>query len=231
MSSAVARILRGAGRRARAPFRTARHRRIYAKYAAFTMVGRRHFAENLRLSSLVRTIPGCVVECGVWRGGMIAGIAEILGPTRSYLLFDSFEGLPPAREADGEAAITWQRQAASLRVDPELAARAMRMSGARDVRIVPGWFADTLPGFPLPGPIALLRLDGDWFESTRTCLEHLAPRMAPGGLIIVDDYFTWDGCARAVHRFLSDHDLPIRIRQSPGGICHLLVDPTTNAKG
>jgi O-methyltransferase len=71
-----------------------------------------------------------------------------------------------------------------------------------------GWFQETLPrDAPGLGPVALLRLDGDWYESAVVCLEHLYPHVAPGGVVVVDDYGHWEGCRRAVNEFLSAHDL------------------------
>src|SRR6187399_2470340 len=85
-----------------------RNRRIYEKFREFTMIESDTYAGNLSLASKVTGVSGCVVECGVWRGGMSAGLATILGADRNYFLFDSFEGLPPAKEIDGDAALNWQ---------------------------------------------------------------------------------------------------------------------------
>lgn len=193
---------------------------VYEKYKAYTMIDRSSYITNLMLAREVAKIPGCVVECGVWRGGMSAGIAEVLGPSRDYFLFDSFEGLPPAKaELDGSAAIRYQTEKSSpyyhdnCKAEIEYAAAAMKMSGATSVKLVKGWFENTVPSYVLEQPIALLRLDGDWYESTMTCLTHFAPRVAPGGLIVIDDYLVWDGCARAVHDYLSQNKLPHRIEQ------------------
>ena len=72
------------------------------------------YVDNLELCARFAAVPGCVVECGVWRGGMVAGIAEVLGASRDYFLFDSFEGLPPAREElDGVSAVAWQKDSRS----------------------------------------------------------------------------------------------------------------------
>src|SRR5438094_789208 len=87
---------------------SAQARRIYQKYQAHTMIPKPTYTQNLELARHVRDVPGSVVECGVWKGGMIAGIAEVLGDTREYVLFDSFQGLPPANGIDGEAALAWQ---------------------------------------------------------------------------------------------------------------------------
>ena len=175
----------------------------------------------------MREVEGCIVECGVWRGGMIAGIAELLGPERAYFLFDSFEGLPPAREIDGPDALAWQSAVDSpiyydnCRAPVEMAEEAMRISGARQAALVKGWFADTLPGFRPPAPIALLRLDGDWYDSTLGSLNSLYPYVSDRGLIIVDDYATWDGCSRAVHEFLARTSSVRRIQRFEGDVCVL----------
>lgn len=192
--------------------------RIYDRFASFTMIPQPIYLDNLRLAQRVATLPGSVVECGVWRGGMSAGLATVLGPERAYLLFDSFEGLPPAKEIDGEAAVRWQRDTTSptyydnCTAPAEFAERAMQSAGIAAPHLIKGWFETTLPGFVPPGPIALLRLDADWYESTMVCLESLFDRVAPGGLIVLDDYYTWDGCSRAVHDFLSRRCAPERIR-------------------
>jgi O-methyltransferase len=182
---------------------------IYAKYAEYTMIPKSSYINNLMLIEAHRHVSGCVVECGVWRGGMIAGAAELLGPDREYILFDSFEGLPPAREIDGPAALKWQADSTSphyfdnCAAPSGSAAQAMRLAGARNVSVHAGWFQDTLPGYVPPARIAILRLDGDWYDSTTVCLEALLPHLATGGVVIIDDYNAWDGCRRAVHDYIS----------------------------
>ena len=201
---------------------------LYRKYRNFTMVPKPVFVGNLRLVQEHSASIGAVVECGVWRGGMSAAIAEVMGPEREYFLFDSFEGLPPAKDIDGPAALDWQRDTASptyfdnCHADIAEARRAMAMSGAQNVRIVKGWFEDTVSSLPREMSIALLRLDGDWYESTMQCLTYLYPRVVDGGLIIIDDYYAWDGCARAVHDFLSSTNSVCRLLQSADGICYMI---------
>src|SRR5688572_8565156 len=90
-----------------------RFNRVFARFKSFTMIPRPTYNTNLRLANRVRQLPGCVVECGVWRGGMSAGIATVLGPGRDYFLFDSFEGLPAVKEIDGQAARDWQQNTTS----------------------------------------------------------------------------------------------------------------------
>jgi len=206
--------------------RVADFERIYARFRDFTMIPKEIYTANLALAQELRDVPGAVVECGVWRGGMSAGIADILGPDRDYFLFDSFEGLPPAQPIDGSSALAWQaaKDSASYfdncRAEADYAHRAMSASAAIRFHLVKGWFNETLPEFRPPAPISILRLDGDWYDSTLACLESLAKHMSPKGIIIVDDYYTWDGCSRAVHDFLSSRKLLSRITQ-PLGICVL----------
>lgn len=211
-------------------FRAVQYLRLHRKYRRFTMAARPAFWRNLLIANELRHVCGCVVECGVWRGGMSAGIAEVLGPGREYFLFDSFEGLPPATAMDGEGAKAWQQDAASpsyhdnCRAPAKLAQQAMALAGVPKYTIVKGWFDKTLPAFVPPCPIAILRLDGDWYQSTLVALESLFKHLAPGGIVIVDDYYTWDGCARAVHDFLSRHQLTARVTQRHG-ICVLEQRP------
>ena len=191
------------------------------------MIPESHFVDNLALATSVKDIAGCIVECGVWRGGMSAGLASLLGPNRTYYLFDSFEGLPPAQEIDGSSAIAWQKDTTSKNyydncsAPLDFANEAMKNSKASDFHLVKGWFSETLPTFPQAKPIALLRLDGDWYESTWVCLEFLYRNVTENGIIIIDDYYTWDGCTRAVHDFLSKNSITDRIR-STGKTCYIV---------
>jgi len=205
--------------------RSVRHARMYRLFKSFTMIRKSKYLGNLAVAERVRQVPGCIVECGVWRGGMIAGIASLLGNGRSYHLFDSFEGLPPARDIDGADAIQWQSDTSdpnyfdNCAAEETWAGKAMQLAGTRDYTLHRGWFEDTVPPFTPPGPIALLRLDGDWYDSTLVCLENLYDHVHPDGLVVIDDYYTWDGCARAVHDFLSRRKLNARIRQAQPNIC------------
>jgi hypothetical protein len=98
---------------------------------------------------------------------------------------------------------------------PEGAARtAMEETGQR-FEIVKGWFDETVPKFAAEqSTIALLRLDGDWYESTMVCLTHLFPLVPDGGLVIFDDYGYWEGCTRAVHDYLSREERTEPIQQT-----------------
>ncbi len=212
-------------------------REISRKFHDHTMIQEKRYISNLALVWTFRRTPGCVVECGVWRGGMIAGIADVLGPDRHYFLFDSFEGLPPAREIDGKQAIAWQNDAdlqksgKNCTASEEEAGAAMKRSRATSYSLVKGWFNVTVPSFNFPSPIAVLRLDGDWYDSTRVCLENLFPRVADGGVVIIDDYYAWNGCARAVNEFISRVDSPdevIRLRQYHDQVAYLVKGEARN---
>jgi O-methyltransferase len=237
----IPRIRRGLRRRAEVataavltPFqrwsRARRFARLHRKYRAYTMVPARLWHDNLALCDRHARGPGCLVECGVWRGGMSAGMAEVLGPGRRSYLFDSFEGLPPADvEKDGARAVAYQADSThshyynNCRAERAEAEAAMHLAGVTDAQLIQGWFKTTLPGFVPPEPIRVLRLDGDWYDSTKVCLEALYPHVAPGGLVLIDDYFAWDGCARAVHEYLgAQPGHQDRVRQTPRGVAYIV---------
>jgi O-methyltransferase len=201
-------------------------RTLFERYERFTMIPFEWYSDNLQICREFAQPEGCIVECGVWRGGMVAGIADVLPGRRCYL-FDSFEGLPPAKEVDGQAAIEWQSRTDeptyfdNCRAERAFAEHAMHMSAAAEVQIVLGWFSDTVRDFVPAEPIAVLRLDGDWYESTMDCLTAFYPHVMHGGIVIVDDYYTWDGCARAVHDYLAQHEIVDRIQQKNGRVCFI----------
>jgi hypothetical protein len=196
----------------------------------YTMVSEAGIAlvarEAVRL--IAEKIPGVLVECGVWKGGsslaMLLAQRMVFGRVvRPVYLLDSFEGLPPVTARDGPLANDWQRQANpttfhdNCRASREELTATLNRLGftAEEARVIPGWFEQTVPDLAAAlqaDGIALLRLDGDWYDSTMVCLERLVPITAEDGLIVVDDYYAWDGCARALHDFLSRWDLPYRIR-------------------
>lgn len=201
--------------------RTLRHKLIFKQFSGFTMIQKDEYLRNLELAERTINISGAVVECGVWRGGMIGGIASILGKDREYYLFDSFEGLPEVKDIDGKDAASWQKNTTGVdyfdncKAEAEYANKAMKIANVSDdtIHIVKGWFNETLPFGNYEFPISLLRLDGDWYESTMTCLQYLFPNVVPGGIIIIDDYHTWEGCAKAIHDYLSRNGRSERICQ------------------
>ena len=189
----------------------------YNRYRDATMIQECAFVENLELARRIAadsSFARCsVVECGTWRGGMSAALIEVMGRERSYHFFDSFAGLPPAKAIDGEAARRWQENTNSpynynncTASQEEFIATINRTGIDHDkVHVYPGLFQNTVGTIDV-GRIALLRLDGDWYDSTMCCLRAFFPRMADGGYVIIDDYGFWDGCTRAVHDYLARNE-------------------------
>jgi O-methyltransferase len=195
----------------------------------YSMCGYKRLANVYDLATTVELerLPGALVECGVWKGGCIglmASVARDFGSRRKIVLFDSFEGLPEPTDVDGEEA----RRYAGGRVQGKMETIG-RCIGPLDtvkellfgqlgidqatVEFHQGWFKDTVPvAGPAVGPIAILRLDGDWYESTLVCLEGLYDQVVPGGFVIIDDYRFWDGCRRAVDEFLAHRGVDVRLR-------------------
>lgn len=170
-------------------------------------------------------IPGDVVECGVWRGGssMLAALTllELGDHARALHLYDTFAGMTPPTEQDVDlhglrVAEVWDqlsRQGSSLlaAADLEDVRANMARTGFPEDRVhyVMGKVEETIPD-QAPEQIALLRLDTDWYESTRHELQHLYPRLAPGGVLIVDDFGHWAGARQAVEEyFASVADAPL----------------------
>jgi O-methyltransferase len=162
-------------------------------------------------------VPGDFVEAGVWRGGagilMRAALSAYGDPARRVILADSFEGLPKPNPdlypADANDAFwTFPQLAVSL----EEVRENFDRYGLLDDRVVflKGWFKDTLSTAPTER-IALLRLDGDMYESTWQALEALYPRCAPGAVVIIDDYGCVPACRAAVSDYRAQHgiDAPI----------------------
>lgn len=171
-------------------------------------------------------IPGALVECGVWRGGCVGMMAlahmrSVPKPWRELHLFDSFEGLhQPDRAIDGEAAIKVAKNAADGKLEPigacvaniDYSRKLLAEIGYPEhlIHYHAGWFQDTIPrDAPKLGPIALLRLDGDWYEPTRIALDHLHGKVAPQGVVVIDDYGHFEGCRRAVDEFIARAGRPV----------------------
>lgn len=160
-----------------------------------------------------RGVPGCLVELGVARGGCAALMrvaADLGGQARHLWLFDSYEGLPdPTRddlEADGSTGshIRPLPKGACLGTYDDVESYLfgeMRFSRS-DITMVKGWFDVTVRATRSAlGPIAVLRIDADWYESVKTCLDGLYDQVSPAGTIIIDDYGTCHGARRAVDEF------------------------------
>ena len=172
-------------------------------------------------------IPGDLVECGVWRGGAAAmmALAHLGSGSKTFRqlqLFDSWKGLPePDGELDGTFAVEYSGGAHNGKLKP-VGKCVASLDEARYlletqvgypsdlVHYHVGWFQETLPRTEL-GAISLLRLDGDWYESTKLCLEYLYPRVVKGGIVVLDDYGYWSGCRKATDEFLQIQSDPIML--------------------
>ena len=171
-------------------------------------------------------IDGAFVECGVWRGGSMLAVAHTLldlgVDDRDLYLFDTFTEMPPPDDIDGD--ILGRSGADLLAVTSTLpefdiwpAARVVDViaaSGYPRERIHPvqGMVEDTVPG-GAPDRIAVLRLDTDWYASTKHELEHLLPRVVRGGICIIDDYGEFVGAKQAVDEHLAALDVPVLLHR------------------
>jgi hypothetical protein len=193
---------------------------ILKRVAPYTMTS---IERQISLVSAVRHvarsgIPGSFVECGVWRGGssMIAALtfADEGQTDRELYLYDTFEGMTQPTDNDRTADGTMAQQHLDR---TERGTGVWCCAGLEDVRanlastnypldrvhFIAGPVEETIPAQSPPGPIALLRLDTDWYESTRHEMLHLFPLLAEGGVLIVDDYGHWEGARKAIDECLA----------------------------
>jgi O-methyltransferase len=174
-----------------------------------------------------RPITGGVVECGVWRGGSMMAVALTLlrlGITdRDLYLFDTFAGMTEPGEEDvkhtGERAADVlagaSRDSHDWAVAPldQVREAVLSVGYPKDrIHFVQGRVEDTLPAHA-PKEIALLRLDTDWYASTKHELMHLYPRLVPGGVLIIDDYAYWQGARRAVDEYIEENDVSLLLNR------------------
>ncbi|MDW3217278.1 MAG: TylF/MycF/NovP-related O-methyltransferase [Acidimicrobiales bacterium] len=183
--------------------------------AAETMVGRQRLADVRRCvdSVLADGVPGDFIETGVWRGGvtiLMRGMLDAWGDAdRRVWVADSFQGLPAP-----DATAFPQDVGHDMSDVPTLAVSAdqVRANFARygllddQVQFLEGWFRDTLPAAPID-QLAILRLDGDMYESTMDALEALYPKLSVGGYVIVDDYGAWEPCRQACTDYRDRHGI------------------------
>ena len=187
---------------------------------AHTMIGLKRL-DNLQfcIETVLREgIPGDLIETGVWRGGasiFMRGVLKVHGiADRTVWIADSFQGLPPsdAENYSVDACKDWSRFD-YLRVSLDQVKENFRRYDLWDDQVKPlvGWFKDTLPTAPIER-LAVARLDGDMYESTKDALRALYPKLSPGGFLIVDDYAI-HVCRRAVDDFRSEHGISAQIHQ------------------
>lgn len=190
---------------------TSSNERLFA-----TIMACRHVAE--------RGIQGDFVECGVWRGGnsiIAADIFKSLASNRKVWLFDTFAGMtePTAADVNSRGESADKKYAHSVRGDHNewCYASLEEVQGnfsdagllSEHVKFVKGDVAKTLSqNAEMPAVIAVLRLDTDWYESTKEELEVLYPKLAIGGVLIIDDYGHWGGARKAVDEYFAGRCRP-----------------------
>jgi len=188
--------------------------------SAETMVGRQRLT-NVRWATetvLADNIPGDLIETGVWRGGvtiLMRGILEAWGDAeRRVFVADSFQGLPAPNKAYPQDAGHDLSNVTTLAVSADQVRANFKRYGLLDqqVEFLEGWFRDTLHQAPID-QLAILRLDGDLYESTMDALEALYPKVAPGGFVIVDDYGAWEPCRKAVDDYRAAQNITEPIKE------------------
>jgi O-methyltransferase len=190
-------------------------------------------------------VPGAIVECGVWRGGSMMAVATTLlqlGRTDVDLyLFDTFDGMsaPTSEDVDPTGELAEVRLAREPKSDQSVLWAQATLDQVQDalksvpyppskIHFVQGRVEDTVPS-QAPGQIALLRLDTDWYESTRHELIHLYPRLGGGGILILDDYGWWRGSGKATDEYFRDNGpAPLLVRIDDGGV-RLAVKPNAGS--
>jgi O-methyltransferase len=203
-------------------------RDVYRLVRPYTMTSPERVAALIAAVRYVveRGIPGDIVECGVWRGGSMMAAAHTLkslgDQDRTLHLFDTFEGMPDPTDRDrrydgrpaseflanrGRDDLYW----ASCSVE-DVQANMGLIGYQGAVRYIEGRVEETIPR-EAPERIALLRLDTDWYASTKHELEQLYDRVTPGGVLIVDDYGWWQGSRQAVDEFLAERKLSILLHR------------------
>ena len=152
-------------------------------------------------------LAGDVVEFGCYEGDTSVLLADVLRdqPDKWLYLYDSFEGLPE-KTAEDKSADGWRFQAGELKASPDTVRSKFKKYDLPEPVIIKGWFNE-LDNSDLPASISFALLDGDFYESIKTSLELVAPRMVVGGVIVVHDYRNarLPGSGRAVNEFLSEH--------------------------
>jgi len=215
----------------RAYFRNLDYEKIFNLVRPWTMVGKNHLKHvfDYVLHINREELEGDIVECGVWMGGATATMmfAQLKSKhERDFWLFDTFSGLPPPSKKDDERSkriykqvitgTAYSRQRSGLVLNGKwnygpkpIVKNLIRLTGYSldKVHLIEGKVEDTLSTTHLPDKIAILRLDTDWYSSTKIELEVLWDRLISGGLLYIDDYCTWGGARKAVDEFFGKRGL------------------------
>ena len=198
------------------------------------------------------SVPGSFVECGVWKGGAVGLMALAnmrYGVNRRHIhLFDAFQEIcEPDESVDGENAVKEVRKElgnlslegrlepltgvydsiggpGTLEENQELLERVVGYD-SKYLHYHVGWFQETVPVVSSDiENIAILRLDGDWYASTKICLEYLYAKVVSGGFVIIDDYGAYEGCKKAVDEFIEENQLEVYLNHVDS-ICRYWIKP------
>jgi O-methyltransferase len=191
---------------------------MYALYKAVEYIARNN-------------IKGDFIECGVWRGGSSMLIAKTLqkfeSTHRSIYLFDTFEGMS-APTSDDISALNGTSARALLDATAgdkqskiwcyaslDEVRNNMQSTGYHESKIfyVKGKVEDTMPSYSFSSPFALVRLDTDWYESTKVEMQVLYPQIVQGGILIIDDYGHWQGAKKAVDEYMGENKIPMLLNR------------------
>lgn len=199
------------------------HKNIWRSVQPFTMTSPERVFSLIEAVKYIHrsNIQGNIVECGVWKGGSMMAVIETLKScndlSRELYLYDTYEGMSDPTEDD----MDHSQQSAKLQLSErkkteedviwaysplEAVEKNVFSTGypKEKIHFVKGKVEETIPSV-LPGSVALLRLDTDWYESTKHELHHLFPLLAKGGVLIIDDYGHWAGARKAVDEYFNNY--------------------------
>lgn len=207
------------------------HTDIFKKVQPYTMTSAERIFTLIEAVKYIskHDIEGAIVECGVWKGGSMLAVAETLVhkqiSNRELYLYDTYEGMPAPTEHDKdftgkdadailnrnqnkEENLVW----AYSPLDTVQKTLSLSSYPKNNIKYVVGKVEDTIPN-DIPQKIALLRLDTDWYESTKHELIHLFPRLQKGGVLIIDDYGFWKGARKAVDEYFAENNIQILLNR------------------
>lgn len=201
----------------------------FAKVKPFTMTSPERIYTLCEAVKYIvnNNISGDIVECGVWKGGSMMAVADTLlnlkDESKNLYLFDTFDGMTepgdndvdykgsPASKFFGNFRQKNQKWCMASLEEVQLSVCSIGYDRNK-IHFIKGKVEDTIPE-QAPSKIALLRLDTDWYESTRHELIHLFPRLSTGGVIIIDDYGYWQGARQAVDEYIKDNKIPLLLNR------------------
>lgn len=203
---------------------------IYVKVKPFTMTSPERVLSLIKAVEYITksNVKGDIVECGVWKGGSIMAVIEKLtqlkSTERSLWLYDTFEGMSEPTNVDVDP--DGNLASVKMATEEKERSRVWAYSGINEVKsnisllnypeeqvnFVIGKVEDTLVK-TIPESISLLRLDTDWYESTKIELEVLYDKVVKGGVVIIDDYGHWEGCKKAVDEFIENKNIQVLLHR------------------